>query len=437
MSYNRGRFNYRKRGFSRGGSSSSGQSTPSNELSVQSFTNSANLPEVVRRSRERPLISVALGVIPGPYPGWKLYFPLEVYTAGSQTVKNIKATESHITRRAVLYNLQRCRKLLWYPIHMRALLGDPVFMEEWPMFQEDLRDKPEYTLNCLRLAMHQVLLMQNESTDSSNLDMVMARVMGHGPVIPLKNIRVHSYSKLVTIKGTVIRAGNPKLLCTWMTFGCRSCFAQQMVKQPAGVMAQPEKCVGENCLIRTNFIPILDTPCTRTTAWQTLKVQELKTADQFESGRVPRNVNIEVTADLVNLCCPGDDVTITGIVQVRALDDHSRRDQASMYKMYLEGISIQNQRENVVEDEYTERDYAAIQAIKSEPDVFRLLVNSLCPLICVRECPKAGLILALMGATKTSESDFINRNECHVLIVGDPGLGKSQMLKACADVAPR
>lgn len=40
---------------------------------------------------------------------------------------------------------------------------------------------------------------------------------------------------------------------------------------------------------------------------------------------------------------------------MRALDDHSRRDQASMYKMYLEGISIQNQRENIVEDEYTER----------------------------------------------------------------------------------
>lgn len=61
----------------------------------------------------------------------------------------------------------------------------------------------------------------------------------------------------------------------------------------------------------------------------------------------------------------------------------------------------------------------------------------MCPLICGRECPKAGLILALMGATKTSETDFINRNECHILIVGDPGLGKSQMLKACADVAPR
>ncbi|XP_026468922.1 uncharacterized protein LOC113372794 [Ctenocephalides felis] len=110
MSYNRGRFNYRKRGFSRGGSSSSGRSTPSNESSVQSFTNSANLPEVVRRSGEQPLISVALDVIPGPYQDGKV-FPFE---------------------------------------------GDPVFSEDWPMFQEDLREKPEYTLNCLGLAMHQV-----------------------------------------------------------------------------------------------------------------------------------------------------------------------------------------------------------------------------------------------------------------------------------------
>lgn len=46
---------------------------------------------------------------------------------------------------------------------------------------------------------------------------------------------------------------------------------------------------------------------------------------------------------------------------------------------------------------------------------------------------KAGLLLALLGGTKSETF----RAESHVLIVGDPGLGKSQMLKACSNVAPR
>lgn len=48
---------------------------------------------------------------------------------------------------------------------------------------------------------------------------------------------------------------------------------------------------------------------------------------------------------------------------------------------------------------------------------------------------KAGLLLALFGGSQSDEID--NRAESHVLVVGDPGLGKSQMLKACSFIAPR
>lgn len=43
------------------------------------------------------------------------------------------------------------------------------------------------------------------------------------------------------------------------------------------------------------------------------------------------------------------------------------------------------------------------------------------------------MLLALFGGTKSE----IFRAESHVLMVGDPGLGKSQMLQACSNVAPR
>ena len=63
-----------------------------------------------------------------------------------------------------------------------------------------------------------------------------------------------------------------------------------------------------------------------------------------------------------------------------------------------------------------------------------MLVHSLCPGIYGQELVKAGLLLCLMGGCSREVGA---RGEAHILLVGDPGLGKSQMLQACANVAPR
>lgn len=74
-----------------------------------------------------------------------------------------------------------------------------------------------------------------------------------------------------------------------------------------------------------------------------------------------------------------------------------------------------------------------MQEIHAKTDLFRLLVHSFCPNIYGHEIIKAGLLLSLFtGNEKTKQ-----RSNSHILIIGDPGLGKSQMLKACSNVAPR
>lgn len=75
-----------------------------------------------------------------------------------------------------------------------------------------------------------------------------------------------------------------------------------------------------------------------------------------------------------------------------------------------------------------------MQEIHASEDVFRLLVHSLCPAIFGHEAVKAGLLLGLMGGT---ELEHGARASPHVLVVGDPGLGKSQLLQAAAQAAPR
>ena len=79
-----------------------------------------------------------------------------------------------------------------------------------------------------------------------------------------------------------------------------------------------------------------------------------------------------------------------------------------------------------------------LQEIQSQANLFQLLVHSLCPSIFGHEMVKAGLILGLFG----SGQKFVNdknripvRGDPHILVVGDPGLGKSQVVFYCSCVS--
>lgn len=102
------------------------------------------------------------------------------------------------------------------------------------------------------------------------------------------------------------------------------------------------------------------------------------------------------------------------------------------------GKKTVSQNENLGEEAkssslFTVQEREIIQGIAGKKNSFKLLVDSLCPEIFGHEIIKAGLLLALFRGRENPTA----RSNPHILIVGDPGLGKSQMLSAVAAVAPR
>eukprot|EP00057_Strongylocentrotus_purpuratus_P007225 XP_011661699.1 PREDICTED: DNA helicase MCM8 [Strongylocentrotus purpuratus] len=90
--------------------------------------------------------------------------------------------------------------------------------------------------------------------------------------------------------------------------------------------------------------------------------------------------------------------------------------------------------------DFSIKELYAIQEIQSQENLFKLIIGSLCPTIYGHELVKAGLILGLLEGTHkyTNDKNRIPvRGDPHILVVGDPGLGKSQMLQAASNVAPR
>ncbi|KAJ9579973.1 hypothetical protein L9F63_004356 [Diploptera punctata] len=389
--------------------------------------------------------------VPSPYQGWKLYFPQESYKEESPTVTKVKIMENFILQNSILYSHTTIEERRAFSVDLKLIKSDAEFMKEWPTFEEDLSENPEHTINCLGLAMHQIVFtaLQNEVREQLQeeaempplvLPIIRARIANFEPVIQLKNLKAMFYGKLVAVRGTIIRVGNIKLLCIWMAFECNTCHAMQCVKQPEGYFTQPTKCITDSCRSKC-FTQLHSSPFTQTINWQSVRLQEIVADDQREGGRVPRTVECELTEDLLDSCVPGDVVTITGIVKVRNSEEYTKKKTASMFLMYLDAVSVVNNKNQSLAGctksmgvEFNMKDYYAIQEIHSQPDLFRFLVNSVCPTIYGHEMVKAGLLLALFGGTLNHVD---GRSDPHVLVVGDPGLGKSQMLQACASIAPR
>lgn len=193
------------------------------------------------------------------------------------------------------------------------------------------------------------------------------------------------------------------------------------------------------------FLP--DRSSSVTIDWQKIRIQEIDT-EHNEVGRIPRTVECELTRDLVECCVPGDQITVCGIAKVISADQNqeyvSRASGKNSFTMYVDCNSVSNSKQ--VEQGYTDimkfgpKDMQAIMAIARDPDPFNLIINSLCPAIFGHDIVKAGLAMCIFGGCHkfTKEKDKLTvRGDPHMLVVGDPGLGKSQLLNAVALVAPR
>ncbi|KAM5246056.1 DNA helicase MCM8 isoform 2-T2 [Ctenodactylus gundi] len=441
--FGRGRFQSWKRG--RGGGNFSGKWR---EREQRPDLNKSSGKQTSERAPQPLLLQSTLDQFM-PYKGWKLYFS-EGYSDSSLLIEKIQAFERYFTRRIDLYDKDEIERKGSILVDFKELTKDDEITTVMPNIGNELRDAPEKTLACMGLAIHQVLTKDLEryatelqaqeglSSDGEtmvNVPHIYARVYNYEPLTHLKNIRANCYGKYLTLRGTVVRVSNIKPLCVKMAFLCAACGEIQSLSLPDGKYNLPTKCPVPACRGKS-FAPLRSSPLTVTMDWQSIRLQELMSDAQQEAGRIPRTIECELVHDLVDSCVPGDTVTVTGIVKVSNAEEAN---SVSNSKGQKTETSEDNCKHGTLM-EFSLKDFYAIQEIQAEENLFKLIVNSLCPVIFGHELVKAGLALALFGGSQKYADDKNRipiRGAPHVLVVGDPGLGKSQMLQAVCSVAPR
>ncbi|CAO2839556.1 unnamed protein product [Amaranthus hypochondriacus] len=311
-------------------------------------------------------------------------------------------------------------------------------------------------------AVHKVLPFHGKSKLESHLKLNI-RLHNHPEsMIALKNLKAAYIDRLVSVRGTVVKVSTVRPLVTQMTFKCIQCGADIIRFFPDGKFSPPATCIMRCCKGKT-FAPIRSSA--HSIDFQKIRLQELLKPENHEEGRVPRTVECELSEDLVDVCIPGDVVTVTGIIrQINNYMDlgggKSKNKYQGLYYLYLEAVSVTNSKsqsmpadsEHSITDprgteisdlfSFSPRDLEFIVKFSEEHglDVFRQIVQSICPSIYGHELVKAGITLALFGGVRKHSMDQNKvpvRGDIHVIIVGDPGLGKSQLLQAAAAVSPR
>ncbi|KAF0700369.1 Aste57867_9074 [Aphanomyces stellatus] len=275
-----------------------------------------------------------------------------------------------------------------------------------------------------------------------NPDKIHVRVVGLEPETSIGDLKAHVVDHFVSVTGTVTRVNAIKPLVVHCEFLCEKCEGVTYRYFPDGKYDPPAAC--GTCRSKSALIP--NRSAAKTVDFQKIKIQEVDNGDAA-AGRIPRMVEVELTEDLVDSCVPGSIVTICGAVKAVNSEVHSGRygkqaQATSLYVLYIVANSVVNlnQSESSKEDlsEFSPQDLDAINSIAHMDHVFDRLIHSFCPGIFRNELIKAGLLLALFGGAKKKEENTVfTRSDSHVLLVGDPGLGKSQMLRAVSMITPR
>uniref|UniRef100_A0A6P7GHD8 DNA helicase n=1 Tax=Diabrotica virgifera virgifera TaxID=50390 RepID=A0A6P7GHD8_DIAVI len=206
-----------------------------------------------------------------------------------------------------------------------------------------------------------------------------------------------------------------------------------MIKQPTHCK-NPEGCPG------TNLVHFGDIDSENCKDYQEIKIQEQ--VKKLGLGSVPSTMWVTLEDDLVDCCQPGDDVTICGILKKRYGEfcvgkrtevdlvfkaNHIQVDSHSF-------VHISNPESDNIFNNFWEQ-------YKDDPLEGRdVILKSICPEIYGLYPVKLAMATVLAGGCSiedTTATGVRTRSEAHLLLVGDPGTGKSQLLRFASKVVPR
>ncbi|WP_240921655.1 LAGLIDADG family homing endonuclease [Thermococcus sp. 21S9] len=295
-----------------------------------------------------------------------------------------------------------------------------------PELAEELLNNPEEAIASCEDAI-QIILREPPLLVERDLK-VHARFYNLPHTILVKELGSEHINRLIQVEGIITRVSEVKPFVQRAIFVCKDCGNEMIrLQRPYENLVKPAKC--DACGSRNVE---LDVEKSRFINFQSFRLQDRP--ESLKGGQMPRFVDAILLDDLVDTALPGDRVLVTGILRVIL----EQRDKRPIFKKVLEVNHIEQLSKEIEELEISPEDEQKIRELAKRKDIVDAIVDSIAPAIWGHRVVKKGIALALFGGVQRVLPDGTKlRGESHVLLVGDPGVAKSQLLRYVANLAPR
>lgn len=253
----------------------------------------------------------------------------------------------------------------------------------------------------------------------------------------MRDIRARDIGTLVRLKGMVSRISDVRPLVTVATYICDDCGNEIYQTVDAKQFMPLQMCPSEQC--RQNEVKgrlHMQTRGSKMVRFQELKLQELP--EQVPIGNVPRSMTVHVRGELTRRCTAGNQIEIAGVFLPTPYTGFKALRAGLTTDAYLHALSIKQLKQSYTDIVISTNDAELLDEIASEPNALPKLYRSIAPEIFGLDDVKEALLLLLVGGvTKTRGDGMRIRGDLNILLMGDPGVAKSQLLKHISTVAPR
>lgn len=250
--------------------------------------------------------------------------------------------------------------------------------------------------------------------------------------IMVSDVRSEQIGKFLTISGIVRQKSDVRPQVTTSRFECPNCGNVIAILQLESTFRDPDKCgCGRKGKFKLIGKELVDA--------QAMVLEE--SPDELEGGEQPKRLNVFLKEDLVSPITdkrtnPGSRVVVAGIL--KEIPVFIKGTKSTRFDLLLEANYTEAVQEDFYQIEISKEEEESIIELSKDPKIYEKLISSVVPSIYGYEKIKEALLLQMLGGIHKKRADGgASRGDIHMLLVGDPGSGKSAMLKRISSIAPK
>ncbi|MBI2143352.1 minichromosome maintenance protein MCM [Candidatus Woesearchaeota archaeon] len=298
-----------------------------------------------------------------------------------------------------------------------------------PKIAVDLLDFPEEVVKAAELSIREIELPSSGEVKNTR---VRVYNLPESQKLTIRDIRSSHIGKLLVLEGIVRRKSDVRPQVVNTRFECPNCGNIISVLQLESTFKEPHRC---GCGRKGNF-RLLEKELVDA---QSMVLEE--NPEMLEGGDQPKRIGVFLKEDLVSPISekktnPGSRVKLVGVLKDVPVVKHGSR--STSFDLHIDTNYLETIDEDFYDIKILKEDEEAIISLAKDKQVYDKLIASIAPSIYGYEKVKEALLLQLMGGVQKKRSDgIVSRGDTHVLLVGDPGSGKSQLLKRISVIAPK